>query len=82
MSQALTDAFAALTAEVQAETDATQSSITLLNGLTAKINDLIANGTDDSATVQQIKDLTATAQAQTTALAAAVTANTPAAPAA
>lgn len=78
MSQAMTDAITALTAEVQAETNATQSAITLLNGLTQKINDLIANGTDDSATVQQIKDLTTAAQAQTDALASAVTANTPA----
>lgn len=70
MSQELDD----LTAEVAAETTVEQSAITLLNGLAAQ---LAAAGTDPV----KLKALTASIKSSSDSLAAAVVANTPAAPA-
>lgn len=67
-----------LTADVQAQTDAVNSAVTLLNGLTQAINDL-KNQTQDPAAQAAIDDLANKVEAATQALASAVTANTPAA---
>lgn len=68
----------ALTAEVKENTDVTQSAVTLLNGLAARVqelaDELAAAGTDASA-VQALAD---ELNASTDSLTAAVTANTPA----
>ncbi len=61
-------------ADVQAETTVTQSAITLLQGLKAQLDAAIAAG--DLTKVQQIAD---GIEANTAALSAAVSANTPAA---
>lgn len=69
----------ALKAAVQADTEVDQSAITLMTGLTAKIQELInaSGNTVDPAELQGIVDgINATKDA----LAAAVVANTPAAP--
>lgn len=62
-----------LTTDVAADTDAVNSAVTLINGLAQQIKDA---GTDPVA----LKALTDKLEANTSALAAAVTANTPAAP--
>ncbi len=62
-----------ITADVAANTDATNSAIALL---TALHDELVAAGTDPAALAALATNL----EANTTALAAAVTANTPAAP--
>ncbi len=69
MSQALDT----LTASVTAETTVVASAITLLNGLKAQLD---AAGTDPA----KLADLSAQLDASRTALAAAIVANTPAAP--
>lgn len=79
-----------LQATVTAETSVSQSAITLLNGLGGQITALaaqlaqaIANQADPAAVqalVTQLHGLGTTVQNDSTALAAAVTANTPAAP--
>ncbi len=61
-----------ITADVAANTDATQSAVTLLTNLKAELD---AAGTDPVA----LKALSDSLEANTQALAAAVTANTPAA---
>lgn len=61
------------------ETAVEQSAITLLNGLSAQIASLKTTQTD-SATAAAIDALASQIQSQTTTLAAAVTANTPAQP--
>ena len=66
-----------LTADVQAETTVNQSAITLLNGLASQLAAAIASG--DPAALGALHD---SIVANTAALSAAVTANTPAAPAA
>lgn len=63
-----------LTADVATLTTVDQSAITLINGLAAQIK---AAGVDPAA----LKALTDQMEAQSSALAAAVAANTPAAPA-
>lgn len=63
----------ALTAQVQANTDAEASAITLLNGLSAQ---LAAVATDPV----KVAELATSLKASADALAAAVVANTPAAP--
>lgn len=65
-----------LQADVIAEATVNQSAITLLQGLKAQLDAAIASG--DPAQIQAISD---SLEANTAALAAAVTANTPAAPA-
>ena len=67
----------ALAAAVAANTTVTGSAIELLNGLHAKILELLAQEVIDPVAVQALAD---DLSAQTQALAAAVTANTPAAP--
>jgi hypothetical protein len=67
-----------LTTKVQAESTVTASAITLLNGLSAEIAAL-KNSTTDPATLAAIDALASSVSSQTSDLAAAVTANTPAA---
>lgn len=62
-----------LTADVTADTNAVTSAVTLINGLAAQIT---AAGTDPV----KLKALTDQLEANNAALAAAITANTPAAP--
>jgi hypothetical protein len=59
---------------VEQDTTVVGSAVTLLNGLTARINELIAAGNNDPALAQLAADLSANNQA----LAEAVAANTPA----
>lgn len=61
---------------VAAESGVVQSAITLLNGLTAKIQTLIDAGADPAAFQALVDDV----KQQTSDLAAGVAANTPAAP--
>jgi hypothetical protein len=67
-----------LTTKVQAEATVEASAVTLLNGLSAEIAAL-KNTTTDPATLAAIDALATSVSAQTSDLAAAVTANTPAA---
>jgi cell division septum initiation protein DivIVA len=67
----------ALTASVQADTDATSSAIKLLQGLSSQIAALQSASTDP-ATAAAISALASQISSQATSLAAAVTANTPA----
>jgi len=64
----------ALTAAVAANTTVTGSAVELLNGLHAKIVELLAQEVIDPVAVQALAD---DLSAQTQALAAAVTKNTP-----
>jgi len=70
--------FAALDAQVARLTDVDASAIALLNGIAQRVADAVAadNLDDNTHTAQLSADLTA----QTDSLAAAVSANTPAAP--
>lgn len=87
----VTDQVTSLTTLVAAEGTVEQSAITLLNGLSGQITALgqqlataIANAADPaavSAIAAQLGALGSTIQTNTAALAAAVTANTPTAPA-
>lgn len=63
----------ALAQQIQANTDAEASAVTLLNQLSA----LLAASKNDPAKIQQLSDQL---KASATALAAAIVANTPAAP--
>lgn len=72
-----------LQADVTAETNATQAAVTLLNGLSAQLAAALAAAAAAGATpaqLQAITDVSTAIEAQTGALAKAVTANTPAAP--
>lgn len=71
----MTTAIDALTAQVSANNDVIQSAITLLQGLKAQLDAAIASG--DPTKIQALSDQLGQ---QDTALAAAVAANTPAAP--
>ena len=73
-ANSMEDQIKALQAEVANNTTVEQSAITLIQGLGAAIT---AAGTDPAA----LASLVSTLQANDTALAAAITANTPAAPA-
>ena len=81
---ALDDAIAALTTSVAAMTAVDTSVIALLNGfsaqLTAAVADALAKGASP-AQLAGLTDLNTAIGSQTTAMAAAVAANTPAAPA-
>ena len=80
---ALDDAIAKLQADVTAEATVEQSAITLLNGIPKLIADAVSAALAQGATPAQLKaltDLSASIEANTTGLSAAVTANTPAAP--
>lgn len=68
-----------LQADVEANTSATQSAATLLGGLSQEIANLKTTQTDP-ATAAAIDALAAKVEENTASLAAAVTANTPAAP--
>jgi uncharacterized coiled-coil protein SlyX len=73
------DAFTDLTAKVAKVQEVDASAITLLEGLTAKLNDLAAQ-LGDSPAAAEIAALATSLDASSAALAAAVVANTPAAP--
>jgi anti-sigma factor ChrR (cupin superfamily) len=80
----LDDKIAALTAEVANETTVEESAVALLNGIPKMIADAVAAAQAAGATpaqLQSLTDLQTTLAANDTSLAAAVTANTPAAPA-
>lgn len=82
MSQ-MDDAIAKLQADVAALTAVDQSAITLINGFAAQLAAAVAAAQAAGATpaqLQALSDLSAAIEAQDTALQAAVTANTPAAP--
>ena len=68
-----------LTAEVTNNTSVTNSVVTLVQNLATQLAALAA-GTGDAATQTALNALVATLQNNDTAIAAAVTANTPAAP--
>ena len=70
--------FSALEAEVSRLTDVDASAIALLNGIAQRVADAVTadNLADNTETAKLAADL----KAQTDALSAAVTANTPAAP--
>ena len=70
--------FSALEAEVARNTDVSNSAIALLNGIAQRVADAVAadNLDDNSHTAQLSTELSA----QTDALAAAVSSNTPSAP--
>jgi hypothetical protein len=76
--QKMSEQLEALAAAVAANTTVTGSAIELLNGLHAKILELLAQEVIDPAAVQALAD---DLSAQTQALADAITANTPAVPA-
>ena len=78
----LSDAIADLGTKVDAETTVDASAVTLLNGLTAIVNQLkdqVAQAADVPAALAAVKDFASKLDASKTGLAAAVTANTPAA---
>ena len=75
---ALSDKIDALTTEVEQMKTVEQSAVTLLNGLSAIIADL-KNGVTDPAVLAKIDAANAALDAAKNDLAAAVTANTPAA---
>ena len=79
---ALDDQIAVLTADVTAEDTVIDSAVTLLNGIPALIKDAVDKALAAGATpaqLQSLTDLGTTMTAKSQALAAAVTANTPAA---
>jgi hypothetical protein len=80
---ALDDALTALTAKVTAEDTVIDSAVTLIQGIPALISAAVTAALAQGATpaqLQAITDLGTTITAKSDALAAAVTANTPAAP--
>jgi len=77
---AIDDALTQLKADVAALTTVEQSAVALLNGLTAQIQQLINAGGDPAKTLADIQQVVSGVEADTAELAAAVTANTPAAP--
>ena len=79
---ALDDQITALTAEVTKNTTVEKSALALINGISAQITAAVAAATAAGATPAQLASLTAlntSLNANDTELAAAVTANTPAA---
>ncbi len=80
---AIDDAIATLTAQVAANTDVEKSALALINGFSARLDAAIAAATAAGATPAQLKalaDLSTTVKSSDDELAAAVAANTPAAP--
>ena len=72
-----------LTAEITNATTVEQSATTLINGIAQRIADAVAAAIANGATAEElapVADLGKTLQAQSDALQAAITANTPAAP--
>lgn len=82
MSVTLQTSIDNLTAEVQQEDTVIDGAVTLINGFAAQLAAAVAAAVAAGATpvqLQALTDLGTTITAKTTALAAAVTANTPAA---
>lgn len=80
---ALSDNITQLQADVSAETSAVQSAVTLLGSLKSELDAALAAAAAAGATTDQLQaltDLSTTLEANTTSLANAVAANTPAAP--
>ncbi len=76
----LDDRIKALTAQVQADTDATSAATKLINGITAQIAAAVSAAQAAGATTAQLAELTAlqaSLKANDDTLAAAVVANTP-----
>ena len=80
MSQALNDSIAALQTEVTNLTAVDTAATALINGIADQIAKAIAGAADDSAAVKAVNDVLAPVKASDASLAAAVAANTPAAP--
>jgi uncharacterized protein YlxW (UPF0749 family) len=80
MSQALDQAISDLKTEITNLQTVDTAAVALINGIPKLISDAIAGASDDSSAVQAVKDVVAQLQSKDTELAAAVTANTPAAP--
>lgn len=83
MSQEIQARLDKLTADVQAETTANASAITLINGFSQRLTDAIAAAQAAGATPEQLAaldDLSGAIEQNSAQLATAVTANTPAAP--
>jgi|HubBroStandDraft_5_1064220.scaffolds.fasta_scaffold275025_3 hypothetical protein len=81
-TNALDQAIAALTTQVNETETVDQSAITLIDGINAQIAAAVAAAQAAGATPAELSELTAlqaSLSAQSTALAAAITANTPAA---
>lgn len=78
--QQYNEMIAALTAKVKSQTDIDTSAVALIQGLKAQINDLITR-TDGIVDVSQLQNLASALDVGTSALAAAVAANTAPAPA-
>lgn len=74
------DAVTALNAKVTAEGDVITSAETLLTNLSQMLKDALAGGVSQ-ATIDQVNSIAASIDAKSSELAAAVAANTPAAPA-
>jgi hypothetical protein len=77
---AISDAVAALQAQVTQQTTVEQSAITLIQGIAQQLAAALANASDDTAAVAAVTAITQTLQSDSTSLAAAVSANTPVAP--
>lgn len=80
MTQALVDSITALQAEAANLVTVHTASVALINGISDRIAAAITGAADDSAAVKAVNDVVATLKANDAALAAAVAANTPAAP--
>jgi len=78
---AIDDALTQLESDVTNLTTVEQSAVALLNGLTTQIQTIIAAGGDPAKTLASIQDVVTKVESDTTDLAKAVAANTPAAPA-
>jgi len=75
----LDDKLTQLESDVTAETTVEQSAVTLLTGISQQLKDIIAAGGDPAAQLARVAAVSAALEASTADLAAAVTANTPAA---
>jgi hypothetical protein len=80
MSQ-ISDAVAALQAQVTQSTSVEQSALTLIQGIAAQLAAALANAADDASAVAAVTAVNSQLQTSASALAAAVAANTPATPA-
>jgi len=80
----VTDALDALTAKYEAQRTVDTSAKTLLAGLAQQVRDLagtiVANNAANTAAKTKLEEFAAAVDADTTDMAAAITANTPAAP--
>lgn len=81
MSEALNKAVSDLKAEVAQLTTVKESVVAFVLGVPKLIADAIANATDDSAAVAAVNDALGTIKGDADGIAAALVANTPAAPA-